>query len=158
MHQEQRLTATEEQQHNKEKLKQAKIKPHKTTSKKIKPCAARSLRGKESLLVLKWLQQTAHPQKTSYFHRAKNTVNAGTSVCWTPDSRHNVPAFTPELSGLVCGQEVDNDKWIRRETSPKGRFIQVCVCLCVCVMFSLWTWPTLRPRWGAPGAAGSLTG
>lgn len=34
----------------------------------------------------------------------------------------NVPVLRREMSGLVCGQDTDDVKWIRRESGPKGRF------------------------------------
>lgn len=54
----------------------------------------------------------------------------------------NVPVLRQEMSGLVCGQDTDNAKWIRRETSPKGRFIRVCRCVraSVCVRLCVLTW------------------
>lgn len=136
MHQEQHLTAAEEQQHNKQKLKQAKT----PQDKKIKSMCCLFIKGERipSSPQMTSSTNTTAP-KTIYFHHAKNKCNAGVTVCWTTQAHGKCPCIqTGAVWVGMCGQTVDNSKWIRREMSPKGCFICVCVCVFVsCFHFEL---------------------
>lgn len=70
------------------------------------------------------------------------------------------PEFRMELSGMMCGQEVDDAMKIRKEVSPKGHFIFLffpSLPACVHHAFALNFTDTETSVWGI-GATGSGTG
>lgn len=128
---EQRLTATEEA-HNKwrAQISHDKTPPDRKIQKKqsFYGCFIKEERISCGPLMTSNKQCTA---KKVWLSSCLKIISKLEALLNTHTHTLNVPALRQELSGFVCGQEIDNVKWIRSEESWKGRFIWARVRVCV---------------------------